>query len=381
VTSSLPDLEFGPEWALLELLCLGLTEPEQQQMFGDLIRSGDLNWGELMEQALRHKMLPMLAVYTTSDEIEEFIPGYMLSHLQTILDVNKQKIIIFRKAAVEIVKALGERGVRFVFTKGIIFESTLYGGNGGRVLSDIDLMIAPKDRDIVTEALNDLGYKIGKFDWKTNSIKPHARKEMMIYQLNPDHIPIFIKLIDDSVVRCIYIDVANSLTWTRSPFDVPVEIALEDISYQPIPGLQGVQLPSFSPIFQFIFTILHLFREAWFESAGYNVNLAKFSDVIWLWRTYHTIFKIDDFKQTLEKYRLIGSVFWVLEHLDRTLNTSIISALGLDGRLAEEWLGRAYATGGGMCSWKGTMRDRLYCRDYLEVSPVTVKYRDDNVIL
>lgn len=27
MTSSLPDLEFGPEWALLELLCLGLTMP------------------------------------------------------------------------------------------------------------------------------------------------------------------------------------------------------------------------------------------------------------------------------------------------------------------------------------------------------------------
>ena len=82
MTSSLPDLEFGPEWALLELLCLGLTEPEQQQMFEDLIRSGDLNWGELMEQALRHKMLSMLALYVTSDDFHETIPEYVQSPLK-----------------------------------------------------------------------------------------------------------------------------------------------------------------------------------------------------------------------------------------------------------------------------------------------------------
>jgi len=368
VTSSLPDLEFGPEWALLELLCLGLTEPEQQQMFGDLIRSGDLNWGELMVQGLRHKMLPMLAVYTTSDEIEEFIPGYMQSHLQTILDVNKQKIVILRKAAAEIVEALDKQGVKFVFTKGIIFESTLYGGNGGRVLSDIDLMIAPKDRDIVTEALSDLGYKMGKFDWKTNTIKSHVRKEMIIYQLNPDHIPVFIKLVNDPIILFVAIDIANSLTWTRSPFNVPVDNALEKISYQPVLDIEGVQLPSFSPWFQFIFTILHLFREAWFEKWGYNVSLAKFSDVFQLWKVYKISFQNKDFIHTLEEYGIIEPVLWVLEHLDRALNTGIISELGLRGRLSDEWLKGAYATGGGLCSWKGTMRDRLYCKYQLKVS-------------
>jgi len=366
VTSSLPDLEFGPEWALLELLCLGLTEPEQQQMFGDLIRSGDLNWGELMDQALRHKMLPMLAVYTVSDEIYEFIPEYVQRHLRTVLNVNKQNIVILRNAAVEIVKALDKRGVKFVFTKGIIFESTLYGGNGGRVLSDIDLMIAPKNRDIVIEAMHELGYQMGTIDWKNKNIKPYDRKELMIYKLNPDHIPVFAKLTEDSVLWFVAIDIANSLTWTRSPFEVPIEIALEDIFYQSVPKIQNVQLPSFSPLYQFIFTILHLFREAWFERWNYDVNLAKFSDVIRLWSTYHSLFENKEFREILIKYEIVKPVLWVLEHLDRTLKTGIVTALGLEEQVTDEGLASAFVTGGGMCSWKGTMRKRLSSRDHLK---------------
>jgi hypothetical protein len=362
----IPNLALGPEWALLEMLCLGLTTPCEQEILEELMRSYRLNWGEMLEQSLRHKMLPLLAFYTTSSKLEETVPLNVKNHLRTVLDLNRHKIAVFRREAARIVKALDERGIRFVGTKGIVFESTLYEGNGSRYMNDIDFMIVPKYRDIVIDTMSQLGYQMGEFDWQAGEVKPHSRKAMMIYQLNPDHVPSFARLINDSVIRCVHVDFANSLTWTGSDFDVPVEIALAEISHQPLPSFPDIQMPCFSPVFQFIFTVLHLFREAWFErwlDWEQDVNLMKFADAARLWRANQEILESKEFVRTLEEFGIIDPVLWVLEHLDRTLHTGIVSALGLEGRVTELWLASARASGGKLRKWKGTMRERLHCKD------------------
>jgi hypothetical protein len=358
-------LTFGSEWALLELVSISLTTAHQQELFEELIKSKRLHWGELLEQALRHKILPLLAFYLTLDQFEN-IPKSLKKHLQTVLDLNRAKTTIFRDEAAKIVKVLNEPNVRFVGTKGIVFESTLYEGNGSRYMNDMDFMITPSQKDTVKSVISQLGYQTGEFDWSSGKVKSHSRKDMMTYQLNPDHLPASAKLIDNPIIRCVHIDFANSLTWTRSPFDVPVETALAEISYQSIPGYQDIQMPCFSPTFQFIFTILHLFREAWFErwlNWKQDVNLSKFADVIRLWRANQATLESKDFVQTLEEFKITEPILWVLEHTDRTFHTEIVSALGLEGRVSEDWLASAYAPGGKLRMWKGTMRERLHCKD------------------
>jgi hypothetical protein len=165
---------------------------------------------------------------------------------------------------------------------------------------------------------------------------------------------------------CVPVDFANSLTWTNSPFDVPVETALSEISYQPLPGHPDVQLPTFSPTYQFIFTALHLFREAWFDrwmEWNVDVTLSKFADVIRLWNAHRETLAGKEFVQVLEEFNITDSVLWVLEHTDRTFKTDIVSTLGLEGRVTEEWLSSAYGPGGKLRKWKGTMRERLHCKD------------------
>lgn len=355
-----------PEWQLLELLCLGPRTLREQEMLEELVRSDCLDWGILLEQALRQKMLPLLAFELTSSQIGEFIPQRVRMHLRTVLDLSRHEIVIFRREAATIVNALDKQGVRCVGTKGIAFESTLYEGNGSRYMADIDFMISFEARDIVTPIMSDFGYETGIFDWQTGKIKPYSRKDIITYQLNPDHLPVFAKLTEDPVIRCVHVDFANSLTWTRSPFDIPVEIALAEISYQPIPNCPDIEMPHFTPIFQFIFTILHLFREAWFEKWldwEQDVNLIKFGDVVRLWRNNQKILNSEQFVRVLEEFEIMDPVLWVLEHLDRILSVNIVSTLGLEGQVSEDWLASAYAPGGKLRKWKGTMRERLYCTD------------------
>jgi hypothetical protein len=93
------------------------------------------------------------------------------------------------------------------------------------------------------------------------------------------------------------------------------------------------------------------------------VNLSKFADVIRLWRVHGESMRRAGLTNRLEKLELIEPVTWVLEHLDRTFGTSIVREINLQGRVTEEYLASARASGGRLRQWKGTMRERLQCKD------------------
>jgi hypothetical protein len=271
-----------------------------------------------------------------------------------------------RREAARIARTLNNKTIQFVGTKGITQESTLYGGNGSRYMLDVDFMIMPKDREVVTEVMGELGYEFATYDLRTDSVNAPTRKEIILHQLNPDHLFLFARRTDDSLVQYVMVDVANKLTWTNSPFDVPLEYAFKDIVYQSIPGYPDVELPSFGPLIQFLFTILHLFREAWLErwmSVGKDVNLSKFGDVIRLWHAHGESMRRSGLTDRLKDLGLVEPVVWVLEHLDRTFGTGIVREINLQGKVTEEYLTSARASGGRLRQWKGTMRERLQCKD------------------
>lgn len=367
------NLSLGVEWKLLELVCLGLETSHEYELFEKLLTStDDIRWGEMLEQALRHKIICALAFHLTSKEFRHIVPLSVRRFLETTLDLNKYKIKILRREAVRIIKSLNAQKIRFVGTKGITFESTIYRQNGTRNLLDLDFMCAHEDRNIVNNTIMDLGYEIGHFDWTTNSVIPINREQKIVYSINPDHLPRFTLLTNDPIIKHIEVDFACSLTWTRSPFNVSINDALSDICYQRIPDFSEIKMPCFTPKFQFIFTILHLFREAWVFREGWtermlgwddDVHLSKFADVIKLWRAYENDINSQDFLDTIETYEIKDPIVWVLEHLDRTFNTNIVSSLYLTDSICEDWLSSAGASENRRPKWKGTMRERLHCKN------------------
>lgn len=362
----IPDLAFGPEWALLELLCLGLITQEEQDAFTELVKSGSLDWGILLEQALRHKMLPLLAYHTIMTEPGQAVPRRVQDHFRAVIDLNRHKRTIWYPEADKIICFLGERGIQVLGRKDVAFESRLYGGNSSRRFGDIDLLIAPQDREGVLEALPELGYQPGLFDWKTQQLAPIPRQHLMIFRLNPDHLPVHSRLTGDPVMQWLEIDFANSLTWHGSDYEVPLDAAMAEISYQPVAGFPDMEIPCMTPPFQFISTVLHLFREAWFErwlEWEQDVDLTKFSDVIRLWRAYEDVLSTGTFTQMLEDFKIVEPMIWGLEHLDRTFQMNIVASLGLDGRIDEDWLFSGRASGINLFRWRGSMRERLYTKN------------------
>src|SRR5260370_20836584 len=82
------DRSLGNEWALLELLARGLTTPERRQAFGRLI-ADDLQWGELLDQPLRHRMLSLVAESLVSAGLLDLVPRRLAEHLRPVLALSR----------------------------------------------------------------------------------------------------------------------------------------------------------------------------------------------------------------------------------------------------------------------------------------------------
>jgi hypothetical protein len=366
MTRPLPDLSLGPEWAILELLARGIVDDRERQMIRDLLLADTLDWGELLEQALRHKMLPMLSHHVISEGLRFYVPTSIFQHLESALEWNRWQIEVLRRETVRAAQGLGGRGIRFVVTKGMAFESTLYGSLGTRYMNDIDFMIAPRDRETVLSVMKELGFR-PFFNWAKD-----PRREEISSRLNPDHLPKLARAIDPSGIQMIMVDIANSLTWTRSPFHVPVEEALKDPVEQPVPGLPGVGVPCFRPAYQFLFTVLHLFREAWlqkFVDFGSDVGLMKFGDVIRLVDRDRDELTDGELLRTMEAHSVTRPVAWVLRHLDETFHTNMLELLALEKHGDEELLASQMQSSGYVGASGQSMRERLQSKARGSVRP------------
>ena len=367
MTRPLPDQSLGPEWTILELLARGIVDDAEQQTVRDLLLSQTLDWGELLEQALRHKMLPMLAHHIISEGLRFDVPMSIYLHLESALEWNRSQIDVFRRETVRVAQGLAGHGIHFVVTKGMTFESTLYGSLGTRHMNDIDFMIAPPDREAVMSGMQELGFR-PFFGWAKDS-----RREEISSRLNRDHLPKLAREIDQPGTRKINIDVANSLTWTKSPFDVPVEEALKEPVELPVPGIPGVGLPCFRPKYQFLFTVLHLFREAWlqkFVDFGTDVGLMKFGDVIRLIDYNRSELTDGELLRLMETHNVTDPVAWVLRQLDETFQTRTLELLGLEKYgdeklLASQMQSSAYVRTSGQ-----SMRERLQSKTRGSIRPV-----------
>ena len=354
------------EWRLLELVSLGLETEGTAIEFDEILQNPRLDWGEVLDQALRHKVIQLLAHTVAAQRAWASLPRFLSEHLRETLRVNRHRIRLYREAAVEIATVLRQRDLRFACTKGIALESSVYLGEGERYMVDIDFMIEPHAREVVTSVLKELGYELGYHDWRRGYLHRFTRPELIAYRLNPDHLPPFVRSTDDALVSHLHVDFACSLTWTQCEYQPSVAEALADVCYQPVPGLTGREIPILNTHYQFIFTILHLFREAWKEQwldLEQDVNLIKFADVVRIWRRGEATLRTTEFRARLEYEKIVEPVAWVLVHLDRTFGTSLARTLELDQRVSPQFLNSAAGLAGATRrQWRGTMRDRLQTR-------------------
>jgi hypothetical protein len=126
--------------------------------------------------------------------------------------------------------------------------------------------------------------------------------------------------------------------------------------------MPGVGLPCFRPIYQFLFTVLHLFREAWlqkFVDFGTDVGLMKFGDVIRLIDQNRNELTDGELLRITQSHRVTDAVAWVLRHLDETFQTRTLELLAVEKHGDEELLASQMQSSAYVRASGQSMRERL----------------------
>ncbi|GGT43295.1 nucleotidyltransferase family protein [Streptomyces chromofuscus] len=344
-------------WRLLEYVSIHDDSSDADSEVEEITQ--DLDWDYLAVQAINHRLQPKVADFFIQADRLALVPRELRLSLIDALYWNRNLVSNLTAEAGRIVTAMRRQDIMIACTKGIVLESSVYGGRQARRFGDIDLMIHPAAQKEAAGVMKELGYSSGKdYDYRTDTFVDLPRRDLALYRLYPDHLPHFARPVTDQGVRWYLADIAFSLTWYSSGWQFPMDEVLQDLDEVRTPA--GDTLPALSPGYNFLFTALHLFREGWFERTvrQKNLRLGQFADVWRLWNSMDETRRAE-LARLIERHDVAPPIAWVCHFVDELFGSRIVDGLRLADYCDPDWLHSVGGTDGGHLSWSGSMRDRL----------------------
>ncbi|MEO3973595.1 nucleotidyltransferase family protein [Streptomyces sp. CAU 1734] len=330
----------------------------------------NLDWNYLAIQTINHRLQPKMADFLIQADWLALVPRELRLNLIDALHWNRNMVSNLTAEATRIVSAMRRHNITIACTKGIVLESSVYGGRATRRFGDIDLMIHPAAQQEAAAVMKELGYFSGKdYDYRTDTFVDLPRRDAALYRLYPDHLPHFVLPVTDQGVRWYVADIAFSLTWYSSGWQFPMDEVL--LHVDEVHTCAGESLPALAPGYNFLFTVLHLFREGWFERTvrQKNIRLGQFADV---WRLWNAMDKPQRVKlaDLINWHDVAPPIAWVCHFVDQLFSSRIVDELRLAAYCDSDWLHSVGATNGGHLSWSGSIRDRLRADGPPALTPV-----------
>ncbi|MFE7504653.1 nucleotidyltransferase family protein [Promicromonospora sp. NPDC057488] len=351
-------------WTFLELVA-GHPHASEPGAAGELIGRAHFDHDRMVGLAMRHGLLPSVANFLHVNGLRRSLPTRLRNPVLNALYHSRHRSALLTLAAVEINAALSAHKIPVVWTKGVVLQTWLYRNTGTRLFNDLDIMVLPEHRESVSEVLMSAGFKAGhRFDPSSATLVPVDRKTTTLYRLSPDHLVPFNRLTGDVAVPVVVIDVANSLTWHGSPWDVPVHLVQEPAVLVPV--REGDCLPAMAPPHSLLFLCLHLFREGWFEGTIRlkDISLAQFADISLAWRQLSGPER-QELGRLIHHHGLQEPLAWATAHTDSIFGDMMTEELDLSEYATADWLSSARGRGEDVLHWSGTMRERLRANGHL----------------
>lgn len=349
---SVTDREQDLAWAALVQLAEATDYDEASSALAERARQPGFSFDELFRLAVRNRLLQLLGLVASLPACDK-ISHPLKTHAVDFFGLSRHRSRVATTVAVSIAEAFKPVSVRASATKGVVLEWSLYGGDGTRPYRDVDFMIDPDDRAEAEAALSDAGGD-ERILHRVSGRPASGAAAKFIVAAADDHLPKRSFLTGDAAAPVVYVDVATSFTWSRSPWRVGVSPAVADVTGVATPW---GDLPMMSWAYHFAFVLLHLFREASFWVSMNKAYLGQFRDVRRGWEAMSASDRVA-FCDVVTTNGVATPVAWVLEHADRVFGSGMRRAAGL-AEPSEDVLHTVYLRGGRRARWSGTMAERL----------------------
>lgn len=354
--------KYGVEWLILVNIVKGDLDTVK-----DLALNNKINWGELIEQAMSHKIFPMVCYFFLYDEeLFNLIPPFINQYFKICYDINKTKTTIIKEQVHNIDHILKKKNIKYAATKGVILDKLLYDNKGYRFLSDADFMALPENKQEIGEALKEIGFDVGTVEWKTNEVRKMSREEYLRFLMAKDKIPEHVIEIKNDIIKYVSVGFVTSFTWSGCEYDVDVNNAFLNNVEVPIDDTKE-NISSLDITNHFIYIILHLYKHAMVEFLSRwnnDVNLVKFGDVYRYFNKYEDII-LKELPKLMKKFNMEKPILWTLYHTDSIFGSNMIEKIKGDEFVKnnKEYLNSAKDEKGNTRYFKGTMMERLVSKN------------------
>jgi hypothetical protein len=314
-----------PEWTSPEAaLLVKLSRPSLTESEAEYCRNvleehrKNFDWGFFVDQAGRHKVLPLIGrnihehFLHRSDQGAPLIPYRWLYGAAYTTNRRRNEALTVEFTA--ILSAIASTDVRFAVRKGLVLAETLYGNYGLRRMVDLDILTERRDVQRIGAVLENQGYRQGRRSKDGTSIEEFDRSTRAYWRLNVNNELPYMKISDLMEVDYFAVDLCTDLSQRKTETVLPTSELLDRRVEVRLGGGSSFAL---APEDQFIDLCLHLYKEAtsrYYIETGVDLQLLKFLDVA---LSNAAIVSQGGWRQTLQRihhYQATAGVYYAMYH-------------------------------------------------------------------
>jgi hypothetical protein len=353
------DRYMTPEAELVLQLCRPRPADAQLERAEHLLK-GDLDWGRIVDHAVRHRVLPAVWTHTirmAADRIDQ-----MHDHLaRAVMLYNAERADATRREFAALRAVFTERGLPFLPRKGIYLAWHVYPDPSWRYMSDIDLIVRRADSGRLKEAMKELGYIQGNVVGDGRRVEPLARRVEAFWMVHTSSLPAFRRPVGGPASRFFDVDLRHHILEPAAgkTFDID-----EWFDRGREEWLLGGVTRIMSRADFFLDLCVHLYREAVtltsIEQAK-DLLLTRFVDVAEVLASPHAAPDYATLVDSARRYDLSREVYFVLRHTENLLAASVDATLLEALAPADDVYLDEYGTLDGQAdTWRDPIRTRIF---------------------
>lgn len=285
----------------------------------------DYDWYYILGFLQMHKMAGVFYKKVVQNNIK--IPAKILRKLQTIFFEQEYRVKFMRKWIEDVSYELDSVNLDYVFLKGSILAHTDFCGkevyaNGERISNDIDILVRPSCVTEAANALKNLGFKQGFWDYESGQFKPLSRAEIVSRRMNRGETAPFIVTTENERIPFIEVDVNFSVDYLPTGGERIVDAML--LAKKKYGGKIKEGVWGASPEWFFLHLILHQYKESVLYSMverGKETDLYKLFDIYLLLN--NDAVNLETVKDISVAYGITGEVCSVLQSVQKIFNCEV----------------------------------------------------------
>jgi len=310
-----------PEHQLIIICSRGVLSEEEKNIVTATLNSPNLDWSEILYQALFHRSLNLLYYHLKNMKILNLVEEEILKLMHHQSSVYRLRNEGYKTELLSLGSNLINSGIKFAILKGSYLAYNAYPVMESRTFNDIDLLVKLEDGKEVLNLVTSDGYIQGDYDRNTFEIKPATRKQMVMHQMTTHEFLECLKPSDNPFIPLLQLDLNHSILWKGNcPYNVN---SAELVDRAVLTDIDGKAVWVLTPEDLLLQLSCHLYKEAvminWIHDLR-DLKLYKFADFV----VYLDKFKEDVdwevFVERVQGYGLAKVVYFAFYYVDYLYN-------------------------------------------------------------